>query len=1115
MASADNWENIINLMTGFKLADRGTITGKKGAGGTPWLDVTIKSIGMDLYTHGTPHSDGMGFDIEFYSGSGEGVRKYRATVTFTDQTDGRQYWKRSAAALNDLVNSPYKTLDSHTGTDVGGDPGADSAVDLTSFAVLAKSFDNAGTFFTNHAETLKQWAESLGEENAAWKGQAAGVFWHLINDLHDKYDKFKSDLIPPGFRPENTSVSTGYVSTTRFGDSIIGAEVALHKSLQDMNDHLTKFMNKNGSPVSVTHPDGSTTSEIVSGDTREVLAQVMAEIVNWVTEHNAKNVYSYSKYNPYGGYMGNPGAPITGYSTQAGYQDSTAWGNLKDTATWSGAANEAIKRWTTNVETNLDTPARADVTALQQAWSRVLNPNWDGSFTFSGGPSTPLSQDLQQEQAEIQQQQAADANKALNDALSNLNNNLGGLGDNINGLGNNLNGLGDNINNGLTNFGNGLGDNLNNGLTNFSNGLGNNLSTFSNGLDNSLNGPGGPNSVIPGGGNSLLDGGANGPGGLQNFLTPTGLFTTSPGGGNLLTNSDNPALAGARVSDGTITTQNGDGSLTSTFPDGSSTTVSPDGTVTTTHVDGTTSTSLLGPGQSITNPDGSTTSIGPNGQISTHFPDGSTVTQNGDGSLLTTNPDGSTSTHFPNGSTEVTDANGTTHFTAPDGSTVTQNSDGSVTTKFPDGSSTTVQHDGTVTTTGANGSTITSHLGNGQSITNPDGSTTTVGSNGQISTHFPDGSTVTQNGDGSLTTDFPNGSSTTHFPNGVVENTGTDGITHLTAPDGTTMTHNADGSLTSQFPGGSSTTLHPDGTVTSTTADGHTVTTHLGSGQSLVNPDGSTTTLGGDGSMTTHYPDGSTVTVHPDGTVTATDATGTGNNGLGSSGSRHLPAGTQNGSGTKLDTSTHLPTSGSDPHGLTLSGGNGSKITHFPSGATATTNAQGVTTTRFPDGSSTVAGPNGGFQTVPSPQTAAANLAAANSAGAATAGQPLGQAAAGASTADTALGSLMSPMMMMGMARMGGQQGGQGQGERIRDTYAQNDSDGAFIQGGSYQQNAMPPEEVFEEEEEDPEELPSRTPAAGQGRYGTHRPSTQSSWSDHVEDVWGTGEEGLPASLGR
>ncbi|MGW5352699.1 AAWKG family protein [Streptomyces sp. NPDC004031] len=1040
-ASADNWEDIINLVTGFTLPARSDITGAKGQGGLHWLDVKIDKVKQGTSATGGPHADGKGFDIYFFSGSGDDVDGYKATVTFTDQTDGLHYWTRSQNALKVLVGKPYTTLDARTDDDSAGDPSAGNAVDLTTFPVMAKSFDAAGTFFKNHSETLKQWAESLGDENAAWKGHAAGVFYHLVTDLHDTYDTLTADLIPPGFSPAHTSPSTGYVSSTQFGDSIVGAEVSLHDAFTSLNDHLTKFVKKTGSTVKNTHPDGSTTQATVSGDTREVLVAVMNDIVTWVNDHNLTKVTSYDKPNPYGGYMGNPGAPIPTLTTGPDFSDTTTWGSLKDTATWGGAANEAIARWTANVQTNLDDPARAVIKTLQQSWSRVLNPNWDGAFQFSPGPAVSLASEYQKEEAAIEKAKADEANDKLNKALDNIGdgmnnfkNGLDDFGKDINkGLdhfGDSVGDLGNNINNGLDHFGDSVGDlgnNINNGLDHFGDSVGDNLGDGLHGLGNEFR-------TVGGGLNNLNDGlnhfGDNINNGLDHFGNS---FTNGLGGLDNLNNLGNL------------------GNLSNLF----------------------------------TGPNGNGSPTGLLDPVTSFVP-----TPHSD--LLTNTVDPSLA-----------------GFRNSTGSTTTQNADGSVTTTYPDGSSTTVAPDGTVTSTGPNRSTTTTKLNPGQTLTNPDGSTTAIGSDGSITTHFPDGSTVTQKPDGSLVTTDPDGSTTTHFGNGVVETTGTDGVTHLTSPDGTTMTQNPNGSVTSDFPDGSHTTLSPDGTVTTTDASGHTVTSHLGNGQSLVNPDGSSTTLGDDGSMTTHYPDGSTVTVHPDGSVTTTDATGTG------TGPGRGPGGLANESDLSHGGGPRVPTSSS---GLTLRDSTGHTTTHFPSGAVATTDSLGNTTTTFPDGSSTVAGPNGEFQTVPSPQTLAAAQAAA--------AQPLGGVggglggAQGATAATDAVGlsGLASPMMMMmGMSRMG-QQGQQREGERVRETYAQRDGDGAFIQGGSHQHHAPPPEDAFEEEDADPDELPSRTPPGGQGgrtgRGAPQRPSTQSSWSDG-DDVWGTGEEGMPASLGR
>ncbi|MBV2354908.1 AAWKG family protein [Streptomyces sp. J2-1] len=1089
-ASADNWENIIGLMTGFTLPDRGSIADTKGTSGIPWLDVDIKRLGLgsggDLRLHSELTDSGG--TIQFFTGHGDSLDKYQATVTFKD-TDGHRYVVRSQNALHELLDGHRSTVNGSTD---GGDPTSDNVVDLTSFTTLAQSFDKAGAYFKGHTETLKQWAESLGDENASWKGTAAGVFWHLITDLHDKYDTFTTALTPPGFAPEHTAKSTGYVATTKFGDSVIGAEVSLYDALDHLRTQLGKFTGGTAGAVTVNLARGGTDNVPIDPEPKVVLAKLLAEVADWANTVQAPNVTGRGTHT--GGYMGNSGPTVWNYTTGGDYTDTIAWGSPKDTSTWAGLANEAVRRWRTNIENNLDAPARTEVTGLQQSWSRVLDPNWDSSFTFGSGASPSLADEYRQEKEELAEEEARKAAEEGKKAQDDLTDELTGLGDGINSLGDGVNGLGD----GLNGFGDGLdrfSDGINAGLDEFGagvgdgfSGIGDGLDRFAQDIDNGFRNVGqGLTDVFSGSGDASLGGG---PGNVFAGGDPFG--SGGPfGGGDLTATGAGDAFAGMG---GTLpTSSDGITGLTDPFTGAG-----------VTSVDGSGSTGLGG----VLGTGGQEAPLPPGFVPSTTIP--------GVGDLLT-NP----------GDPSLAGVRG------GDGSVTTQNGDGTVTTTFPDGTATTVGPDGTVTTTNADGSTSTSLLGPGQTLTNPDGSTTTVGADGTISTHLPDGSTVTQNPDGSLVTTGPDGSTSTHFPNGVVRTTGTDGVSHLTAPDGTTMTQNPDGSLTSEFPDGSTTTVGADGSVTTTTGDGRTVTGHLGDGQSVVNPDGSSTSVGADGSITTHYPDGSTVTVNPDGTVTGTDATGTGTGtggtgtgtvgdlpplpDLGSIGTGTLGGAGIGGGGPGGTGGLHLPTSGADPDGLTLRGGDGSTTTHFPSGTTATTGGDGFTTTRFPDGSSTVRGPGGQFQTVPSPETAAAQAAAAEQA-AALANPLTADGLAGAGEAggagEAALGGMMSPlMMMMGMNRMGNQGGGR-EGERVRETYAQADADGAFIQGGSYQQYAAPPEEVFEEEEEDPEVLPTRSAGGTPGRYGA-RPTTQSGRADGEEDVWGTGEEGLPASLGR
>ena len=1006
--AVDNWEHIINLMTGFTLGERKDIMGATGDGGVPWLAVDIKRKNrLDLRRpEQWPHNDGNGWFIQFYTGQGGDVQKYEANVTFTDQTAGRQYWQRSNDALKLLVQPPYKTLGMSSGS--GGSPTLDSGVDLASFTTAAKSFDTAGDFFNKHSEILKQWTESLGDENAAWKGKAAGVFYDLINNLHDKYETFKTELTPPGFSPSHVSVESGYPSKTLHGDSLITAQVALHTALQHMYDEFLKFMYRSAQPIEVTKPDGQRTTEIIDGDTRNVLNYMMIEVAQWIETHNSPNVHARPPITVHG---------PPKFTTDSSYSDTTVWGNLKDSSTWAAIANEALYRWRTNVETNLDVPARAEVATLQQTWSRVLNPGWNKAFAFEDKNPQTLKEDLQQDKIDSAgggdgsgnddlNKFGDDINKALNDFGNNVNKGFNDLGDGLNNVGKNfndsINNFGDDLNDLGNNFGDGLnnlGSNLGDGLNNVGDNLNDSLNNLGNGLDNL----GGNNGL---GGDNLLDTGD----GSGNGVDTTGL-------NNLTTDSGTGADA----------------------------------------LGGLANSSLLG----LAN--------GNNGS-----------------SNLTTGIDG------------LTDP---TTMTNPDGSVTTRNPDGSITTDYPDGSSTTISPNGEVTTTNADGTVTTDQLAPGQSLINPDGSTTSVDALGDITTQFPDGSTVTHNADGSVTSIDPDGNKTTTFPNGVVETTTPDGLTQLTAPDGAVSIQNADGSLTTTYPDGTTTTVDPDGTVTTTNPNGSEITSHLADGQNLLNPDGSTTSIDPDGGITTTYPDGSSVTVNPDGTVTSTDADGSISDGL---------TGGTNG----LGVSTPITTS-ANPSGLNLQNSDGSLSTTYPSGTTSLTDPSGYTTTTFPDGSSTIASPDGQLQTVPSPATAGGELGAP----AGTTGLTTTPGTSGDDTGLSSLSGLMSPMMMMmGMSRAGGQGGGQGQGERNRETYQDNDDDGTFLSNGMQRPTAPPPEEVFEEEDEDPVDLPSRTPTTGQGRrgnLGAQRPATEDSDWAEPEDVWGTGEEGLPASIGR
>ncbi|MFJ3762801.1 AAWKG family protein [Streptomyces sp. NPDC090080] len=1190
-----NWEEIINQMTGWTLPKRDDILGIKGDGGVPWLNVELhqkKKLDLNVDYYLGENDAWMQFFIR-EPNTVEGVQKWQINFKFAPELSvAKDYWERSGYSLYNLLNSG--TSDGLS-SDYGGNPAPGQGVNLVSFALAAAAFDGAGDFFKDRTNVLKTWMKSLGDDKASWKGTSASAFWHVLDQLHEKYTNYSSLLNPPGFSPKYTSKYVqNFSAKTLHGDDLIGAENDLHEAYTQLYSSYFNFYWQKAQPLETQQAAQVSTMQIAA-DPRDILRQMMQDLVMFLFEYNWKCVV----WTDSAATHGPPGYPyLFGSGTRTGtdsqwwhnerFSHSPSFGELRNSSTWAAIGQEAQRRWRLNVETNLDAPARPVVEDIRQKMIRVLNPSWNLRFAFNDIQLPDVGGIIDKEVAEAKEKQQEDNLKKQQDEMKNLFDNInkkgggnGNLNDTLDNIGKGFDGVNQNLNDigkgfdqtvhGLDNIGDHLtdmGTNVKGGLDSLLNGGGpkdNNLTATPTSIGGNL---GGDNGTLP----SSLDGGPDGTdptavptsiggslGGDTSTLTTsptsTGGTTNSPGdvgtvagvnvpsllssglggstdtaggvktevpdgGGSPISTFPDGAVQGLSSTglptrtnaDGTKTTRNPDGSLSTQYPDGSVTTVHPDGTVDTTSPQGLTSTSHLSTGGQVQNPDGSTTSVGPDGSVSTHMPDGTTLTSNPDGSTTTTAADGTTTTQLADGTTLTLSPNGQQHITYPSGTTSATNQDGSVTTHFPDGSSTTVTQDGGVTTTGADGHQTTSHLPSDGTITNPDGSTTGVDTHGAITTHMPDGTTVTSNPDGSVTTAGTDGGHTTHFPNGTVESVDSTGHVKITSPDGSVTDRNPDGSLTTQFSNGGSTTVGPDGSVTATNPNGGVTTSHLDAGHVIANPDGSTTSVGNDHSITTTMPDGSTYTVHPDGSVTTTGTAADTSGAPGDSSVQNRPS-----------------TLTSDPVGISTHGTDGTVTTHYPTGTVAHTTPDGYTTTKFPDGSSTVTGPNGEFQALPRPETAAATTGADGQAAAAAAGD----SAAAATTAATALGAgadpnlmgLMSPlMMMMGMARAGGQGGQSGSQERVREVYEDADTDGAYVQASPYPELRMTPpeaeeEEIYEAEESDPEDLLERpateTQRGGRGIPGYPQGSDGRSTWQPTEDTWGTGEGGVPASLGR
>ncbi|WP_262064313.1 AAWKG family protein [Streptomyces sp. STR69] len=637
-----------------------------------------------------------------------------------------QYISGSKLVLDHILASPYSTQGfSYSGLSVVDA----NAVDMLSFETTGQSFDRVVQFFKDHSDIVNQWMTSLGEDQAAWKGKAASLFWHLLDELKTNYDGYVSQLGGSDYTATNSTLG-GYVPKSKLSDALAAAQLALKNAITALQAAWTDWAS-----------DGQ-------HDPHYHVKKILDGISQWVINNNINHVLEETTV------AGE--SAVTTYSTTDGFKQTVPeYGDLTQKTTWQKVADAAVKSWSDHADSKLKQPSIDALSNVKNAWADV-----EDAFAqeVKNKNNETLSEVLQKEENEIAEDKANEANDKLNDNLNNLGDNLNNLGDNLNNLndnvndnlnnlGDNLNNLGDGLNNnlndigdGLNNFGTNLSTNLNDGLNNIGDGLNSSLNNLNDDLGNSLNNVG-----------SGLDD-------LNNSdLANAALNTLGP---SLLNNGNNSTKDGSTTLNsptGGTTQLNGDGTLTTTFPDGSTQTIDPStGLVTTTNPDGTTSVSQLNPGSTITNPDGSTTTLNDDGTLTTKFPDGTSQTLDPTtGQVSTLNPDGTTS---------LSQLNPTTgSFTTPDGSTAQLNADGSLTTHFPDGSTETLNPDtGQISVTDPSGHVTTTHLNPGDSFTNPDGSTTTLNNDGTLTTKFPDGSVQTLNPDtGQLTTTDPSGHTTT------------------------------------------------------------------------------------------------------------------------------------------------------------------------------------------------------------------------------------------------------------------------------------------------------------------------------------------------------------------
>nr|BFD87996.1 hypothetical protein StreXyl84_73970 [Streptomyces sp. Xyl84] len=829
----DNWEHTITQMTGWRMPERKDIQQRNGDSNAVWVNINVKKVADlkpsdPLLLHQEEREDG--YHLEFFHLEnfmfsklvhGAAISKWQVDIQYVANDAVHDYLTNPLRALTNLVSRHTSIEDNPS---VSGAPTADEGVDLLNFVRLAESFDKTGRFFKEHTDVLDGWKKDLGDEQAAWKGTAAGAFYHLLDGLHAKYENYTRQLmLPEGAHRYKAASDPNFEPATIQANSLIAAERAVYEAFWELYQAYYKFLWGQAGEVPVVWPDNSIIGYRLPADPKDVLKIHYRAMAQWINTVNAHTVAT----------NGKKFAVDT-----ANYSESSYFGAFMDTSTWANVAASARDAWTKNLEMNLDEPAQRVVTSLQHMLNHELDPNWNTAFAFEDTSNTSLTNDVNQE---IQEKSGNDLNESFKKLNDNFNTGLsdlgGGIKDGFDNFNSGLSDLGGGIKDGFDNFNTGLSDlggGINDGFNNFNSGLSDLGGGINDGFNNFNSGLSDFNSGLTGGGGDLTGGGSNLTGGGDLFNGLTG-----PGGGGAFTNGASDLLGGnsptgnpfpnglglgtglpisnidgstttrtgtgvtTTFPGGTSTTRNSDGSLTTKFPDGTVRTVTPDGEVKTVDPNGHTVTSHLGVGESVKNPDGTS------------------VTRNADGSLTQTAGDGTKTTTFTNGASEIVKPDGQIQLTSPDGTVSHLNPDGSLTTNGANGSHVTVHPNGDVTTTDAQGHTTTSHIKPGQSITNADGSTTTVDDKGDIITRHPDGSTTTVHRDGTVTTTNPTGPGkggntltghsdikvpdpykfptignadrVTHLPNGTVVTDRPDGTSHTRFTDGSAMITSSDG----------------------------------------------------------------------------------------------------------------------------------------------------------------------------------------------------------------------------------------------------------------------------------------------------------------------------------
>ncbi|WP_326813247.1 AAWKG family protein (plasmid) [Streptomyces scopuliridis] len=898
---SDHWARAVEAFTGYPMPSRGEVfegvNGLEPEGNAPLLKVVIEDRDfMEMtedayYLYSGPNKDGHDFVIHFFLPGQEDpettpnldeynddelkekiypkLRKVLIDFVGRDGTDVElnQFnpfgWSKGdggslsgmennlgayvEGAGNALYNSGYQNIVGNTNVGFssnGRQIDVSRAMDFSTFTRTAEAYDRVAKFFTDHAETIKQWKESLGEENAAWKGKAAEVFANMIDGLHKNYVGFADQMHPKDFTTAHQSQWDWYAASSEQGDAILGAGNAVFQAIRDLSAAHTDWESgTNVDPVALVDAGGDPIKYLPGlGSPYGILYSMLQSAHEWAYNNNArfavKGTQSGSSYSP-----GNSPGSGSWRPTEAHFYTLLpeakvtipGLGNLNDVSTWAGLGTKAVESWNEGVDEHLAPAADVALSTVNNAFieaqrviDKLLEPevtSYTGAGGSGGGGGGDEEVDIDEINAEIDKINAeaeaaiaeanaaaeaaiaeakaaieeanaeaeaaiAEANAAAEAAIAEAN----AAAEESNAEAETAIDEANAAAEAAIAEANAAADEANANAENAINEANEEADTL---LDES---------------NAEAEAAINEANNQVTEIRDQANLQMEEANNQANEQADQAnADAEAAINDANAQVdqaiQEANNQAQTVIDDAN---------------------------EQLGNGNGSSLPPGLGNNFVTHQPPGNPL-GNKPGGVTNQNPDGSVTTDFPDGTEQVIDPDGTITQTDPDGT---------VTVTRPDGSVTITDPDGNVQTSGPGG-------GN---LTGPGGQTIVDGPSGEIITR-PDGSTIV---------DGPGGRTETSS-DGTVKVTGPDGSTQVTSPDGTITVTSPDGSSSVTSPDGSSKVTLPDGTVQETAPDGEIT---------LTEPDGTVTVTSPDGSAKVTMPDGTVQEVSADGTVKVTSPDG-------------------------------------------------------------------------------------------------------------------------------------------------------------------------------------------------------------------------------------------------